>query len=118
MKRFGCRAQAGNSAHLFLCPRCRAQRRVNAAWDRLPGPARSETPEHPREEFVERVVEAVARDRRRCRRRRAAISVAAGLAFFFLAGAGEETRSLETARADEAYARLVAPPALEGLLPE
>ena len=118
MKRFGCRAQAGNSAHLFLCPRCRAARRLAAGLSRLPEPSRSEIPERPRAGFVERVVTAVTSDRRRRLRRRAAMSVAAGLIFFFLAGAAGETRSLETARADEAYAGLLALPALEGLLPE
>lgn len=116
--RASCRGRAGDRAHLFLCPRCRVERRLAAALSTLPRPSRSEIPQRPRAGFVERVVSAVTSDRRRRLRRRAVMSVAAGLTFFFLAGAAGETRSLETARGDEAYTNLLAPPALEGLLPE
>jgi hypothetical protein len=61
---------------------------------------------------------AVARDHRRRRRRRALLSAAAALLFFFLAGAGHESQTSDAVRIEESYAQLLAPSALESLLPD
>ena len=47
----------------------------------------------------------------------AATRLAAALLFFFLAGAGQETRSNDTPRIEDA-AQLLAPSALESLIPD
>jgi hypothetical protein len=94
--------------------------RLSAAWKRLSGIGEGEleTPEPVSESFLRRVTEAVARDRRLRRRRRALLSAAAALLFFFLAGAGHESRASDAVRVEESYAQLLAPSALESLLPD
>jgi hypothetical protein len=64
------------------------------------------------------VTAALARDHRRRRRRRALLSAAAALLFFFLAGAGHESRASDAVRVEESCAQLLAPSALETLLPD
>ncbi len=111
-------ARRRETAHLFRCRACRVEGRLAAAWRRLPRSAALESPEPVSESFVQRVGAALARDRRRRRRRRALLSAAAALLFFFLAGAGHESRTSDAARVEDAYAQLLAPSALESLLPD
>ncbi len=106
------------TGHVFLCRACRARVRLAAAWKRIPRPSSLEKAEPASEEFLERIAASLSEDRRRRLKRRALLSAAAALLFFFLAGTGQESRSADTARAEESYARLVAPSALESLLPE
>lgn len=120
MRLGGCRgASARATGHLFLCRVCRADARLDAAFRRLPSPASLEAVEiqPPSEVFLRRVALSVAEERRRHIRRRTLLSLAAALLFFFLAGAGQETRTNETPRIDDA-AQLLAPSALESLLPD
>lgn len=113
-----CRAAGGRgTAHLFLCRTCRADARLRAALRRLPSPAARETPLPVSEDFLHRIAASVRQERRRRARRRTLLSLAAALLFFFLAGAGQETRSNDTPRIEDA-AQLLAPSALESLLPE
>ncbi len=109
------RLEAG---HVFLCRACRAQIRLTAAWRQIPRPSSLEKAEPAPEDFLQRITASLSEDRRRRLKRRAFLSAAAALLFFFLAGTGQESRSAETVRAEESYARLVAPSALESLLPE
>ncbi len=104
--------------HLFTCPACRAQVRLHAAWKSLPQPLEQEVPEPADERFVRRVMDAVRRDRRRQQRHRAALAAAAALLFFFCAGAGQETAANLATGAEDSYAELLAPAALEGFLPD
>jgi hypothetical protein len=114
----GCRAAGGRgTAHLFLCRTCRADARLKVALRRLPSPAARETPLPVSEDFLRRVASSVRVERRRHARRRTLLSLAAALLFFFLAGAGRETGSNDTLRIEDA-AQLLAPSALESLLPE
>jgi hypothetical protein len=64
------------------------------------------------------VTAALAQDRRHRLRRRALLSAAAALLFFFLAGAGHESRSGDAVPVEDSYAQLLAPSALESLLPD
>jgi hypothetical protein len=114
----GCRTAGGRgTAHLFLCRTCRADARLKAALRRLPSPAARETPLPVSEEFLRRVAFSVRVERRRHARRRTLLSLAAALLFFFLAGAGREAGSNDTLHIEDA-AQLLAPSALESLLPE
>ncbi len=106
------------TGHLFRCRACRVEARLAAATKRLPGSLTLETPEPVAESFLRRVTTAAARDHRRRRRRRAFLSAAAALLFFFLAGAGHESQTSDTVPIEESYAQLLAPSALESLLPD
>jgi hypothetical protein len=113
-----CRAAGGRgTAHLFLCRSCRADARLRAALRRLPPPAARETPLPVSEDFLRRLASSVREERRRHARRRTLLSLAAALLFFFLAGAGQETGSNDTLRIEDA-AQLLAPSALESLMPD
>jgi hypothetical protein len=113
-----CRAAGGRgTAHLFLCRTCRADTRLKAALRRLPSPAARETPFPVSDDFLHRIAASVREERRRHARRRTLLSLAAALLFFFLAGAGRETRSDDTPRIEDA-AQLLAPSALESLMPD
>ena len=118
MRGGSCRAAGSRgTAHLFLCRTCRADARLNAALRKLPSPAAREKPLPVSEDFLRRVAVSVREERRRHARRRTLLSLAAALLFFFLAGAGQETRSNDTLRIEDA-AQLLAPSALESLLPD
>jgi hypothetical protein len=106
------------SGHVFACRACQAEIRLAAAWRRIPRPSSLENAEPASDDFLRRITTSLWEDRRRRLKRRALLSAAAALLFFFLAGTGQESRSAETVRAEESYARLVAPSALESLLPE
>jgi hypothetical protein len=113
-----CRAAGGRgTAHLFLCRTCRADARLKAALRRLPSPAARENPLPVSEDFLRRVEVSVREERRRHARRRTLLSLAAALLFFFLAGAGQEYRSNDALRIEDA-AQLLAPSALESLMPD
>ena len=106
------------TGHLFRCRPCRVEVRLAAAWKQVPREASPETPEPVSESFLARVTAAVSEDRRRRLRRRTLLSAAAALLFFFLAGAGHESRTRDAIRVEESYAQLLAPSALESLLPD
>jgi hypothetical protein len=113
-----CSGGAARAAgHLFLCPACRADARLSAAFRRFPSPAALEAVQlRPvSEDFLRRVTASVAEDRRRGSRRRTLLSLAAALLFFLLAGAGHEARTSDTLRIEDA-AQVLAPSALESLL--
>lgn len=111
-------ARRRETAHLFGCRACRVETRLVAAWNRVRGSLRPETPEPVSESFLRRVTAALAQDRRRRLRRRALLSAAAALLFFFLAGAGHESRAGDAVPVEDSYAQLLAPSALESLLPD
>ena len=111
-------ARRSETGHLFRCRACRVEARLCAAWKRLSGSVEPERPEPVSQSFLRQVTAALARDRRRRRRRRALLSAAAALLFFFLAGAGHESRASDAVRVEESYAQLLAPSALESLLPD
>ena len=103
--------------HLFTCERCRGRARLSAAFKAVAAP-----PENDRvsEAFLSRVLASHGVRRRRDRVRRYLAVAAAVLLFFFFAGTGHRqsagTASLETERsAEDAYASLTAPNALEAL---
>jgi hypothetical protein len=106
------------TGHLFRCRACRVDARLAAAWKRLRRSFEQETPEPVSETFLRRVTALLAQDHRRRRRRRALLSAAAALLFFFLAGAGHESRANDAVPVEESYAQLLAPSALESLLPD
>ncbi len=111
-------AERRGTVHLFGCRACRAEVRLAAAWKKIPRPVEPEAPEPVSESFLARVSAAVSQDRRHRLRRRTLLSAAAALLFFFLAGAGHESRAGDAVPVEESYARLLAPSALESLLPD
>lgn len=104
--------------HLFVCPSCRAQARIDAAWKALKALRSKRTPVAAPEPFVTRVLETLRGDLARRRRRRLALAAAAALLFFLFAGTAERAHVAERQGAEAAYASLTSPSALEGLLPE
>ena len=118
MSRRECRESRGETGHLFVCRSCRAEARLTASWKKFPRPSELEAPVPVSEVFLRRVSLAVAQDRRRRIRRRAVLSIAAALFLFFLAGAGREAGQADPTRPEDSYAQLLAPPALESLLPD
>jgi len=115
MSRKECLAGRADESHLFVCPFCRAEARAAAAWKEL---RLRETPVAADDVFVARVLRGVRQDRaRRLQRRFWAVAAAAAL-FFFFAGFAHESESRPAgATAEESYASLASPNALEGLLP-
>jgi hypothetical protein len=111
-----CRAARSDAGHLFVCPACRAEARLAAAWKGVPRPELAEAPVEPEPRFIRGVVASVRRDRARRRRVRLAVAAAAALLFFFFAGTGHETAA-RPAGLDASYASIVSPNALEGLIP-
>jgi len=106
--------------HLFVCADCRPRVRLSTAWDAL-REQRSEDGEPMAaagEQFVARVLAALRRDGSRRRRRRLLLYAAAVLLFFFAAGANSRDRAPAPSSAEETYAGLASPSALDGLLPE
>jgi hypothetical protein len=107
-----------NEPHLFRCEPCRTDWRLRRAWKRLPGLAGLEAEVPVDEVFVERVRTAIRDDRRRRAALLARLGAAAALLFFFFAGAGSERASSVVTGAEQEYAQLTQPSALDGLLPE
>jgi len=103
--------------HLFGCERCRGRARLAAAFKTVAAPPESD---RVTDAFLSRVLAAHGIRRRRDRARRYLAVAAAVLLFFFFAGTGHRqsagSASLESQRgAEDAYASLTAPNALEAL---
>lgn len=111
-----CRAARSDAGHLFVCPACRAEARLAAAWKTVPRPGVAEVPVEPVPRFIRGVVASIRRDRERRRRVRLALAAAAALLFFFFAGTGHET-AVRPAGLEASYSSIVSPDALEGLIP-
>jgi ferric-dicitrate binding protein FerR (iron transport regulator) len=107
-----------NEPHLFRCEPCRADWRLRRAWKRLPALTGLEAEVPFEEAFVERVLAAVRDDRRRRAVLLVRLGAAAALLFFFFVGAGEERTVSVVTGAEQEYAQLAQPSALDGLLPE
>jgi hypothetical protein len=115
MTRRDCTAPRTDEAHLFVCPDCRADARISAAWKAIP---LGETPRPADDGFVGRVVRRARDQRARAARRRFWLAAAAAALFFFFAGFAHESIPAPAAgAAEESYATLAAPNALDGLLP-
>ena len=110
-----CRGARAGAGHLFVCPTCRAEARLGAAWRSLPRLDRSEPPVEPDARFVRVVTASVRRDAARRARTRWALAAAAALLFFLCVGTGHEMAG--STGAESSYASLVSPSALEGLIP-
>jgi predicted anti-sigma-YlaC factor YlaD len=109
-------AARSDAGHLFVCPACRAEARLAAAWRDVSRSGLAEVPVEPEPRFIGGVVASVRRDRARRRRVRLALAAAAALLFFFFAGTGHETAA-RPAGLEASYASIVSPNALEGLIP-
>ena len=119
MNRTECIGRRDDESHVFVCPACRADARIAAAWKAL---RVEETPEQPGERFIRRVLGGVERDRIARRRRRWIAAAAAAALFSFCAGLAHEHASAQSASSPEdEYASLAtpstAPTALDGLMP-
>jgi len=113
MNRNECFGRRDDASHLLVCPACRTDARIDAAWkglrlDESVGPVD--------ERFVGAVTRSVGRDRAATRRRRLIAAVAAAALFSFFAGLAHETERA-SAPEDETYASLSAPSALAEFLP-
>jgi hypothetical protein len=111
-----CRAARSDAGHLFVCPACRAEARLAAAWKGVPRPEIAEAPVESEPRFIRGVVASIRRDRSRRRRVRLAVAAAAALLFFFFAGTGQETAA-QPAGLEASYSSIVSPDALQGLIP-
>ena len=88
MNRKQCFGRRDDSSHLLVCPSCRTDARIAAAWRDL----RVDEPVEPAEErFVDSVRRSVRRDRAATRRRRLIAAAAAAALFSFFAGLAHET---------------------------
>ena len=119
MNRNECIGRRGDESHVFVCPACRADTRIAAAWKAL---RIEETPEKPGERFVRRVLYGIEHDRIARRRRRWIAAAAAAALFSFCAGLAHENASRQSSpSAEDEYASLAtpstAPTALDGLMP-
>lgn len=117
MSRKDCFRGRHDQKHLFACPICRADARMARAWKGLAHPASLETPVPAGELFVKKILGAVRRDRAQAIRRRTWAAAVAALLFFFFAGLAQEIAATPTTTAEDSYAALVAPNALDGLIP-
>jgi hypothetical protein len=108
-------AERRDPSHRLVCESCRVEARISAAWNHIERPA-APFAIAPSEEFVERVVAAVARDRRVVARERILLAAAAALLFSFFAGLAHEASQLRPAPEDT-YASAVTPSALDGFIP-
>jgi hypothetical protein len=90
---------------------------VAAAWLALAHSAPG-TDSEPSDAFVRTTLSAITRDRRLRTRRRLALAAAAALLFFFCVGTGHEIAGTPQPSPDEAYASLLAPSTLAGLIPD
>jgi len=115
MSRSACFGRRDDASHLLVCPDCRADARVAAAWRKF---RVSEPTIEPGEGFVADTVAGIGRRRAALRRRRWIAAAAAAALFSFCAGlAHEHAASQAAASPEDAYAAFVAPSALEGLVP-
>lgn len=114
MSRKDCVGRRDEETHLFVCPACRAEARVAAAWKEL---RVTETPAEVPEGFVERVLELGRRDRADRTRRRWLAAAAAAALFSFCAGLAHERASRQSGPApEESYASLASPNPLGDLV--
>ena len=119
MNRTECIGRRDDASHVFVCPACRADARIAAAWKAL---RIRETPEKPGERFVRRVLGGIERDRIARRRRRWIAAAAAAALFSFCAGLAHENATAQSSGSPEdEYASLAtpsaSPTALDGLMP-
>jgi hypothetical protein len=115
MSRKECLARRADEGHLFVCPACRADARIAAAWRSLP---LREAPAAADNRFVAAVLGNLGRDDARRSRSRFWLAAAAAALFFFFTGLALESASKPAATAEESYATLATPNALEGLIPQ
>jgi hypothetical protein len=114
MNRNECFGRRDDSSHLLVCPSCRTDARIAAAWRGL----RVDEPAAPAEErFVGAVLRSVRRDRAAARRRRLIAAAAAAALFSFFAGLAHETAGSAAPDSEESYASLSAPNGLTEFLP-
>lgn len=119
MNRKECIGRRDDESHVFVCPACRADARIAAAWKGL---RVEEAPQTPSERFVRRVLFGIEHDRFARRRRRWIAAAAAAALFSFCAGLAHENASRQASgTAEDEYASLAtpstAPSALDGLMP-
>ena len=115
MSRTECLARRSNEGHLFVCPSCRADARIAAAWKALP---LREAPVEADDRFVAAVLGSLRQDVARRSQYRFWLAAAAAALFFFFTGIALESASKPAATAEESYATLTSPNALEGLIPQ
>ena len=116
MSRRECLARRTDEGHLFVCPFCRADARIAAAWKAM---AITETPAPADERFVAAVLNDVRHEGLRQSRNRFWLAAAAAALFFFFTGLALESASKQPAATpEESYATLASSNALEGLLPQ
>lgn len=115
MSRKECLARRADEGHLFVCPFCRADARIAAAWKGLPF---REAPGAADDRFVAAVLENLESDGARRSRNHFWLAAAAAALFFFFTGLALESASKPAPTPEESYATLAAPNALEGLLPQ
>ena len=115
MSRRECLARRTDEGHLFVCPFCRADARIAAAWKDM---AIRETPAPADERFIAAVLNDVRHEAARHARNRFWLAAAAAALFFFFTGLALESASKPSTTPEETYATLAAPNALEGLLPQ
>jgi hypothetical protein len=114
MNRHECFGHRDDANHLLVCPSCRTDARVAAAWKAY----RPAEPAEPADEgFVSAVVRSVRKDRAATRRRRLVAAAAAAALFSFFAGLAHETARSAGPESEESYASLSAPNALAEFLP-
>ena len=115
MSRRECLARRTDEGHLFVCPFCRADARIAAAWRSM---GLTETPAPADERFVVAVLNDVRHEGFRRSRNRFWLAAAAAALFFFFTGLALESASKPAATPEESYATLASSNALEGLLPQ
>ena len=115
MSRRECLARRTDEGHLFVCPFCRADARIAAAWKAM---ALTETPAPADERFVAAVLNGVRHEDLRRSRNRFWLAAAAAALFFFFTGLALESASKPAGAPEESYASIASPNALEGLLPQ
>ena len=119
MNRTECIGRSNDESHVFVCPACRADARIAAAWKAL---RVEETPQKPGERFVRRVLAGIEHDRIARRRRRWIAAAAAAAAVLVLRRLAHENASTQSAASPEdEYASLATPSttpsALDSLIP-
>jgi hypothetical protein len=119
MNRNECIGRRDDASHVFVCPACRADARIAAAWKAL---RVEETPQKPGERFVHRVLVGIDHDRIARRRMRWIAAAAAAALFSFCAGLAHENASAQSSGSPEdEYASIAtpstSPSALDGLMP-
>jgi hypothetical protein len=115
MSRKECLAHRTDEGHLFVCPFCRADVRIAAAWKEMP---LKETASPADERFIAAVLNDVRHEAARQSRNRFWLTAAAAALFFFFTGFALESASKAAATPEESYVAIASPNALEGLLPQ